>query len=110
MVARSPRRRRRRCSAIRASSRRTSAARPKTKPPRAARMLEIRGLRVAYGGIAAGKGIDVERAARELVCRIGANGAGKTTTLKAIAGALPFAGGRVLLEGRDTAGLPPYRL
>jgi branched-chain amino acid transport system ATP-binding protein len=73
-------------------------------------MLEIRGLRVAYGGIAAVKGIDVEVAAGELVCLIGANGAGKTTTLKAIAGALPFAGGRVLLEGRDTAGLPPYRL
>jgi branched-chain amino acid transport system ATP-binding protein len=73
-------------------------------------MLEIRGLRVAYGGIAAVKGIDVEVAAGELVCLIGANGAGKTSTLKAIAGALPWAGGRVLLEGRETAGLPPHRL
>jgi branched-chain amino acid transport system ATP-binding protein len=73
-------------------------------------MLEVRGLRVAYGGIAAVKGIDLDVAAGELVCLIGANGAGKTTTLKAIAGALSCAGGRVRLGGRDTTGLPSHRL
>jgi branched-chain amino acid transport system ATP-binding protein len=73
-------------------------------------MLEVRGLRVAYGGIAAVKGIDLDVAAGELVCLIGANGAGKTTTLKAIAGALSCAAGRVRLDGRDTTGLPSHRL
>jgi branched-chain amino acid transport system ATP-binding protein len=73
-------------------------------------MLEVRGLRVAYGGIAAVKGIDLDVGPGELVCLIGANGAGKTTTLKAIAGALPPAGGRVLLEGRDATGVPPHEL
>jgi branched-chain amino acid transport system ATP-binding protein len=73
-------------------------------------MLEVQGLRVAYGGIAAVKGIDLRVGAGELVCLIGANGAGKTTTLKAIAGALACAGGRVLLEGRDTTGLPSHQL
>jgi branched-chain amino acid transport system ATP-binding protein len=73
-------------------------------------MLEVRGLRVAYGGIAAVKGIDLDVARGELVCLIGANGAGKTTTLKAIAGALAPAGGRVLLEGRDVAGVPPHEM
>jgi branched-chain amino acid transport system ATP-binding protein len=73
-------------------------------------MLEVRGLRVSYGGIAAVKGIDLDVAAGELVCLIGANGAGKTTTLKAIAGALSCAGGRVRLGGRDTTGLPSHRL
>jgi branched-chain amino acid transport system ATP-binding protein len=73
-------------------------------------MLEVRGLRVAYGGIAAVKGIDLDVAAGELVCLIGANGAGKTTTLKAIAGALSCGGGRVRLDGRDTTGLPSHRL
>ena len=49
-------------------------------------MLEVRGLKVSYGGINAVKGIDLEVAAGELVTLIGANGAGKTTTLKALAG------------------------
>ena len=73
-------------------------------------MLEVRALRVAYGGIAAVKGIDFEVGRGELVCLIGANGAGKTTTLKAIAGALAPAAGSVLLEGRDVTGMPAHAL
>ncbi len=73
-------------------------------------MLEVRALRVAYGGIAAVKGIDFEVGRGELVCLIGANGAGKTTTLKAIAGALAPAGGSVLLEGREIGGMPAHQL
>jgi branched-chain amino acid transport system ATP-binding protein len=52
-------------------------------------ILKIQGLRVAYGGIKAVKGIDLEVCKGELVTLIGANGAGKTTTLKAITGTLP---------------------
>jgi branched-chain amino acid transport system ATP-binding protein len=52
-------------------------------------LLEVRGLEVRYGGIAAVKGIDLEVAQGELVCLIGANGAGKTSTLKAICRLLP---------------------
>ena len=52
-------------------------------------ILKIAGLRVAYGGIKAVKGIDLEVHKGELVTLIGANGAGKTTTLKAITGTLP---------------------
>ena len=52
-------------------------------------ILKISGLRVAYGGIKAVKGIDLEVNKGELVTLIGANGAGKTTTLKAITGTLP---------------------
>ena len=52
-------------------------------------MLKVTGLRVAYGGIRAVKGIDLEVAQGELVCLIGANGAGKTTTLKAICRLIP---------------------
>jgi branched-chain amino acid transport system ATP-binding protein len=73
-------------------------------------LLEIRGLRVAYGGIIAVKGIDLDVGAGELVCLIGANGAGKTTTLKALAALLPPAGGSIRLEGEDTAGLAPHQL
>ena len=43
-------------------------------------LLEVRGLKVAYGGINAVKGIDLDVHAGERVALIGANGAGKTTT------------------------------
>lgn len=52
-------------------------------------VLKIAGLHVAYGGIKAVKGIDLEVNQGELIALIGANGAGKTTTLKAITGTLP---------------------
>jgi len=47
-------------------------------------VLEVKSLEVRYGGIRAVKGVDLEVAAGELVCLIGANGAGKSSTLKAI--------------------------
>ncbi|WGG51606.1 ABC transporter ATP-binding protein [Rugamonas sp. DEMB1] len=52
-------------------------------------VLKVSGLKVAYGGIKAVKGIDLEVNQGELIALIGANGAGKTTTLKAITGTLP---------------------
>ncbi|SIQ88621.1 amino acid/amide ABC transporter ATP-binding protein 2, HAAT family [Janthinobacterium sp. TND4EL3] len=52
-------------------------------------VLKVAGLHVAYGGIKAVKGIDLEVNRGELIALIGANGAGKTTTLKAITGTLP---------------------
>lgn len=73
-------------------------------------MLEVRGLAVAYGGIQAVKGIDLDIAEGELVTLIGANGAGKTTTLKALAGLLAPASGTVRYCGRDIAGAPAHEL
>lgn len=61
-------------------------------------MLEVRDLRVHYGGIEAVKGISIDVAQGELVALIGANGAGKTSTLKALARMLPQATGRVRLN------------
>lgn len=46
----------------------------------------------------------------EIVAVIGPNGAGKSTLLKALAGLRPPAGGRVLLDGEDTAGIDRRRL
>jgi branched-chain amino acid transport system ATP-binding protein len=54
-----------------------------------ANVLKVTNLKIAYGGIQAVKGIDLEVNEGELVTLIGANGAGKTTTLKAITGTLP---------------------
>jgi branched-chain amino acid transport system ATP-binding protein len=67
-------------------------------------------LEVAYGGIRAVKGIALEVRERELVTLIGANGAGKTTTLKALAGLIPPARGRVHYNGRDITGRPAHEL
>ncbi|HZN26404.1 MAG TPA: ABC transporter ATP-binding protein [Burkholderiales bacterium] len=75
-----------------------------------ARLLSLTGLEVAYGGIRAVKGIDLEVRERELVTLIGANGAGKTTTLKALAGWLRPARGSVRYEGRDITGKPAHEL
>ena len=75
-------------------------------------LLEVRGLRVAYGGIQAVKGIDLHVGRGELVALIGANGAGKTTTLKALTGTLPRtrAEGRIDYAGQAVGGLRPSEL
>ena len=73
-------------------------------------MLEVRGLKVSYGGINAVKGIDFKVAAGELVTLIGANGAGKTTTLKALAGLVKPAAGGILYNGKDITARPAFEL
>jgi branched-chain amino acid transport system ATP-binding protein len=72
-------------------------------------ILKISGLKVAYGGIQAVKGIDLEVRANELVTLIGANGAGKTTTLKAITGLLSWAG-EIQFLGQSCSGQQSFEL
>jgi len=67
-------------------------------------LLEVKGLKVAYGGIQAVKGVGLEVRQGELVSLIGANGAGKTTTLKAVTGIQPVADGDVMYLGRSIKG------
>ncbi|HMX12122.1 MAG TPA: ABC transporter ATP-binding protein [Burkholderiaceae bacterium] len=67
-------------------------------------LLEIKGLKVAYGGIQAVKGVNFEVRQGELVSLIGANGAGKTTSLKAVTGIQPVADGDVMYLGRSIKG------
>jgi branched-chain amino acid transport system ATP-binding protein len=73
-------------------------------------LLEVRGLKVSYGGINAVKGVDLDVAEGELVTLIGANGAGKTTTLKALAGLLRPAAGRIHYNGVDITARPAFEL
>ena len=73
-------------------------------------LLELKALKVAYGGIQAVKGIDLFVAPGELVCLIGANGAGKTTTLKGITGLQPVKAGRIHYAGEDITGKPAFQL
>jgi len=75
-------------------------------------VLKVSGLRVAYGGIQAVKGIDLEVNEGELITLIGANGAGKTTTLKAITGTLPDCrvDGHIDYNGEPMKGLRSFEL
>ncbi len=73
-------------------------------------LLELKALKVAYGGIQAVKGIDLSVAEGELVCLIGANGAGKTTTLKGITGLQPIKSGKIHYAGADITGKPAFQL
>jgi branched-chain amino acid transport system ATP-binding protein len=72
-------------------------------------VLKVTNLEVAYGGIQAVKGIDLDVHAGELVALIGANGAGKTTTLKALTGDLPWRG-QVELFGDSISKVPTHEL
>src|ERR1700712_296185 len=73
-------------------------------------LLKVTGLKVAYGGIQAVKGVSFEVFEGELVSLIGANGAGKTTTLKAITGIQPVASGDVEYMGKSIKGQGPWDL
>jgi len=67
-------------------------------------LLKVTGLKVAYGGIQAVKGVDFEVREGELVSLIGSNGAGKTTTMKAITGTLPSLAGDIEFLGKSIKG------
>jgi len=70
----------------------------------ASTLLKVTGLKVAYGGIKAVKGVDFEVNEGELVTLIGSNGAGKTTTMKAITGTLAMAEGDIEYLGKSIKG------
>jgi branched-chain amino acid transport system ATP-binding protein len=73
-------------------------------------MLEVRGLKVAYGPIVALHDASLSVAGGEIVTVIGANGAGKSTLLKTICGILKPVSGTVSLDGDVTSGLPSSEL
>ena len=64
-------------------------------------MLEIKDLKVSFGGIQALKGISLKVEEGEIVTLIGANGAGKTTTLRTASGLEKPLEGGVFLAGKD---------
>ena len=72
-------------------------------------LLDVKALKVAYGGINAVKGIDLMVGEGEMVALIGANGAGKTTTLKAICGLLHH-DGTVQLRDENVSNFSAYKL
>jgi branched-chain amino acid transport system ATP-binding protein len=70
-------------------------------------LLEVEGLEVRYGRVAAVRGLSFTVGRGEAVAVVGPNGAGKSTTLHAIMGLVPPAGGDIRFGGRSTVGLAP---
>jgi branched-chain amino acid transport system ATP-binding protein len=73
-------------------------------------LLEIKDLRVRYGGAEVLKGISCEVEQGSVVTLLGGNGAGKSTTLRAITGLVPLAGGEIWFDGKRIDGLPPQKI
>ena len=73
-------------------------------------LLELRDVRVRYGGIEAVKGVSLEVGEGELVTLIGGNGAGKSTTLRSISGVKRIADGEIGFEGRRIDTLPAHEI
>jgi branched-chain amino acid transport system ATP-binding protein len=69
--------------------------------------LEVAGLEVRYGAVAAVRDVGLSVEKGEIVGLIGPNGAGKSTTLHAITGLVPAHAGDVRLDGRSILGRPP---
>jgi ABC-type branched-subunit amino acid transport system ATPase component len=69
--------------------------------------LTCRGLSVNFGGVKAVSGLELDVGRGQLVALIGPNGAGKTTSIDALTGFVPAAG-RIELDGRAIASLPPH--
>ncbi len=70
-------------------------------------MLEVEGLTVAYGGLAALTEVTLRVGEGRFVALVGPNGAGKTTLFKTISGTVASAGGSIRFEGRDLLAVPP---
>ncbi|QTI87274.1 ABC transporter ATP-binding protein [Streptomyces sp. AgN23] len=70
-------------------------------------MLEITGLTVRYGAVAALREVSLTVGDGEFVTVVGANGAGKSTLMRTAAGLLRPASGTVRLAGRDITRMPP---
>ncbi|MEU0861268.1 ABC transporter ATP-binding protein, partial [Streptomyces griseofuscus] len=64
---------------------------------------------VAYDGNVVLDSLDLTVEPGEVMALLGPSGSGKTTALRAVAGFVRPASGRVLLGGRDVTDLPPYR-
>jgi len=70
-------------------------------------ILQLQGLRKAYGQLRAVDGVDLSVASGSLTGLIGPNGAGKTTTFDLIAGAQRCDSGRIVFQGQSIENLAP---
>ncbi len=73
-------------------------------------ILQLEKLRAGYSGSVVLDGIDLVVHEGEAVALLGRNGVGKTTTLRAMMGVAQIGGGRIVLDGCDITGAPPFEI
>ena len=73
-------------------------------------LLEIVGIAVHYGKVAALKNVSMKVPVGGVVTIIGANGAGKSTTLRAISGLAPISRGEIHFDGHRIDHLPAHKI
>jgi branched-chain amino acid transport system ATP-binding protein len=71
-------------------------------------LLRLTDLHAFYGESHILHGIDLEVRKGEIVTLLGRNGSGRTTTLKSVLGLVPRRTGSIMMNGRETIGLPPH--
>jgi len=77
--------------------------------PPAGALLRLEGISKSFAGNPVLKGVDLSVGRAEFLTFLGPSGCGKTTTLRIIAGFEQADRGRVLFQGVDLSGLPPYK-
>lgn len=73
-------------------------------------MLKLQNVTIRFGGLTAVNEVEADIPKGSIFGLIGPNGAGKTTLFNIISGVFPPTGGKVLFEGREIQGLPPYKV
>ena len=73
-------------------------------------LLDVQGLRAAYGSAQALHGVDLRLRAGEVVGLLGRNGMGKTTLVHAITGIVPSQAQVLRFAGASIAALPSHRI
>ena len=74
------------------------------------RLLRVRGLYKAFGGVQAIQNVSFELPQGEILGVIGPNGSGKTTLVNLITGFVKPDSGEVSFKGRKISGLPPHKI
>ncbi len=70
-------------------------------------LVEMRDIRVSFGGLHAVDGVSLSLRAGEVVALVGGNGAGKSTLMHTLAGAHPADSGQILVNGEPVQILTP---
>jgi branched-chain amino acid transport system ATP-binding protein len=73
-------------------------------------VLDVTDLHTYYGESHVLQGVSLDAATGAVTAVLGRNGVGKTTLCRSLVGLTPARSGRIVVDGVDTAGLPPYRI
>src|SRR6202011_561634 len=78
------------------------------KDPAARPYVEVERVSKSFGDFTAVKDVSLKVYKGEIFCLLGASGCGKTTLLRMLGGFETPSSGRILIDGEDMTGVPPY--